>query len=236
MRIGAMIDGARRRAVVPALLMAFSLATAASGEEQCVLRYLPAGEESKSSANEWKFSVGSRLSGSDTLDFDGDGRADHLAMSSEIQRDRSVNTVTGDTSKEVHCWFNTRLEIRGRGTALLYSDHWSIKFEDMSPLLESCGARSPQDYFARFARLKSFYENGLTITPRKELEVDPEAIAWSLKAQGIAKTSPKSVLEQLSHVDPVRTFIYRADWREDIRVVAYVPGLARGVMIKAGYD
>ena len=69
----------------------------------------------------------------------------------------------------------------------------------------------------------------------KEAEIRPEAIEWSLAAQGIKGVKPEQIVAELSSLKTIQVLIYRAEWREDIRMAAYVPTMRRAVAIQVGY-
>lgn len=169
------------------------------------------------------------------MDLDGDGRPELLRVVAEVQRDWAINPHTGEQSKQLFCWFNTRLEIRDERKRLMYADHWSIKEEDMVSLLETHSAASPEDYFARFGRHEGYFKTGMEIVAPAETEIRVEAIEWSLAAQGLAGVDANHIQRELSQLQTLRLLVYRADWREDLRVVAYVPSLRRAVAIQVGY-
>ena len=128
-----------------------------------------------------------------------------MRVIARVERDRAVNTVTGQQSDSMFCWFHTTLEIRNASRRLSYRDKWSIKFEDMPLLVATHRAASPEDYFSRLA------------------------VEWSLKAQQIGGASARTISNQLRKQRVVRVFTYRAEWREDLRIVAaFLTKKARG--------
>jgi hypothetical protein len=76
---------------------------------------------------------------------------------------------------------------------------------------------------------------GVDTLPSSEVRIDSEAIEWSLKAQQISGVTPSTVGSELRSQRVVRVFTYRGEWREDLRVAAYVPSLRRGTAIQSGY-
>jgi len=179
--------------------------------------------------------VGTILSGQTSLDFDGDGRPELMRVIARVERDRAVNTVTGQQSDSMFCWFHTTLEIRNASRRLSYRDKWSIKFEDMPLLVATHRAASPEDYFSRFGNLQGYFRTGVDTVASTEVRIDSEAVEWSLKAQQIGGASARTISNELRKQRVVRVFTYRAEWREDLRIVAYVPSLRRGVAIQIGY-
>ncbi len=71
--------------------------------------------------------------------------------------------------------------------------------------------------------------------PTSEAEIRPEAIEWALAAQGLTGVDPKQIERELSKLEVLRRFVYTGDWREDLRIVAFVPSLRRAVAIQVGY-
>lgn len=183
----------------------------------------------------WSYAVGAELKGSSQVDLDGDGRPEHLQVVAQIQRDYAINAATGERSERPVCWFHTRLQVRTGQRQLLYADEWSIKYEDMPTLLETHGASSPEDYVARFARHRGYFTSGVEAVGAADAEIQPEAIEWSLGAQGIKGRDPEAIARELSGLKTLRVLTYRAEWREDVRMVAYVPSLRRAVAIQVGY-
>ncbi|HEX9443045.1 MAG TPA: hypothetical protein VGA73_02955 [Candidatus Binatia bacterium] len=183
----------------------------------------------------WNYPVGAKLTGTSALDLDGDGRPEQLQIMAEVQRDHAFDLLTKQRSKETYCWFRTRLEIRSPERDLLYQEEWSTKYEDMAGLLETHGASSPDDYFARFGRHNGFFTSGMTVLHDKTPEVWRRAVAWSLSAQGLKSKGPESVVAELSRLKTLRALLYRAEWRENLRVVTYIPSLRRAVAIQVGY-
>jgi hypothetical protein len=184
---------------------------------------------------QWQAPVGTVLSGHTTLDFDGDSQPDVMTVRATVERDWAINPVTGHRSDSLFCWFHTRLDVRDTANRSVYRDEWSIKFQDMPALAANHGASGPEDYFSRFGNLQGMFRTGIDTEPSEKARIDSEAVAWSLRAQGIAGTGPSAVIAELRRQRVIREFIYRADWREDLRVVAYVPSLRRGVAIQIGY-
>ena len=184
----------------------------------------------------WSFPVGTKFTGSHRVMLSDSARPDDLQVVAEIQRDAAFNPVTQQQSKETYCWFRTRLQIRSPDSALLYSDEWSIRFEDMPPLLESHAAADPADYFLRFGRhTGGDFTSGVKVVNVADVELRRDAIAWSLGAQQIRGSAPARIASELSHLKQVRVLTYRAEWREDVRIAAYVPSLRRAVTIQVGY-
>jgi hypothetical protein len=163
------------------------------------------------------------------VDVDSDGRPEQVKVTSEIQRDYAVNVSTGKRSAETFCWFRTHLEIRARDGNLLYQDKWSIKYNDMQDLLETHGATGPDDYFARFGQHSGYFKSGADSVSPREADIRRDAIEWSLAAQGIKGVKPEAIVAELSRLKTIHIFMYRAEWREDIRIAAYVPSLNRMV-------
>jgi hypothetical protein len=184
---------------------------------------------------QWHAPVGTVLSGQTTFDFDGDGQPDVMTVRATVERDWAINPVTGHRSDSLFCWFHTRLNVRDKANRSLYSDEWSIKFQDMPALAANHGASSPEDYFSRFGNLQGMFRTGIDTEPSGKVRIDSEAVAWSLRVQGIAAAQPSAIIAELRRQRVIREFIYRADWREDLRVVAYVPSLRRGVAVQIGY-
>ena len=183
----------------------------------------------------WQAAEGTTLSGQTKFDFDGDGRPEIMAVHARVERDKAVNPITGQRSDSLFCWFHTWLSIRDTVGRELYRDEWSIKFEDMPVLAATHGASDPRDYFARFGNLNGMLRAGLDTEPSAEARIDSEAVAWSLIIQHVARVDPAAVMRELRQLRVLHVFIYRGDWKEDLRVVAYVPSLHRGVAIQVGY-
>src|SRR2546427_1552237 len=217
-----------------ALTASPGLAAAAPDQPSCEYRGL---SETRGAAGwHWSYAVGTKLTGSNRVNFSGAARPDGLRVVAEIQKDTAFNPVTKQQSKEHYCWFRTRLEIRTPEGAVLYADEWSTKFEDMPALLESHAATNPADYFLRFGRYTGGdFTSGVETTNAADVELRRDAIAWSLEAQGIKGSEPGRIASELSRLKKVRVFTYRAAWREDLRIAAYVPSLGRAVAVQVGY-
>lgn len=200
-----------------------------------ICEYRGTSEPDDSQLWRWAYPVGTRLKGSGQVDVDSDGRPEQVKVTSEIQRDYAVNLETGKRSTETFCWFRTRLEIRAKDGRMLYKDEWSIKYNDMPTLLETHGALSPGDYFARFGRHSGFFQSGADSVSPQEADIRPDAIQWSLAAQGIKAAKPEVIAAELSRLKTIHIFMYRAEWREDVRIAAYVPSINRLVAIQVGY-
>jgi hypothetical protein len=218
------------------IFLATVLTTAeAVGQERGECEYRGGSEAEEGRTWSWAFPVGTKLRGDTPLDIDGDGKPELLKVVAEVQRDYAVNTVTGQKSERLQCWFRTRLEVTRRDGRVVYKDDWSTKYEDMAVLLETHGAAGPKDYFARFGRHQAFFSSGVESLSSKEAEIRPEAIEWSLAAQGIKGVKPEQIAAELSSLKTIQVLIYRAEWREDIRMAAYVPTIRRAVAIQVGY-
>ena len=217
-----------------ALTASPGLAAAAPDQPSCEYRGL---SETRGAAGwHWSYAVGTKLTGSNRVNFSGAARPDGLRVVAEIQKDTAFNPVTKQQSREHYCWFRTRLEIRTPEGAVLYADEWSTKFEDMPALLESHAATNPTDYFLRFGRhTGGDFTSGVETTNAADVELRRDAIAWSLEAQGIKGSEPGRIVSELSRLKKVRVFTYRAAWREDLRIAAYVPSLRRAVAVQVGY-
>ena len=209
---------------------------AAEGPDQPRCEYRGPSETRGDAGWQWSYTVGTKLTGANRVNFSGAARPDGVTVVAEIQRDTAFNPVTKQQSKERYCWFRTRLEIRTPEGAVLYADELSTKFEDMPALLESHAATSPAEYFARFGRhTGGDFVSGAETASAADLELRRDAIAWSLEAQGIKGSDPGHIASELSRLKRVRVFTYRAAWREDLRIVASVPSLRRAVAVQVGY-
>lgn len=200
-----------------------------------ICEYRAASETDDSHVWHWAYPVGTKLKGSGQVDVNPNGRPDQIKVTAEIQRDYAVNVSTGKRSKEAFCWFRTRLEIRTRDGRMLYKDEWSIKYDDMQSLLETHGATGPEDYFARFGQHDAYFKSGADSVSPQEADIRQDAIKWSLAAQGIKGVKPEVIVAELSRLKTIYIFMYRAEWREDIRIAAYVPSINRLVAIQVGY-
>ena len=218
------------------LVVTGNVAVYAAGPD-CVCRgdAGPGSETHETTTREWRYPIGAIIRGSGAIDIAGDGRPERFTIVSEVQRDRAFNPVTKSHSAELFCWFNTRMAILGQEGDVIYKDHYSIKFDDMPALLETHGAQSPEDYFSRFSSLRGYFETGVEVSAASEADIRPDAVEWSLKAQGIKGAHAGRIVEELSRLKELRLFTDRAEWREDLRVIAYVPSLHRGVAIQVGY-
>jgi hypothetical protein len=123
------------------------------------------------------------------------------------------------------------LEIRRSTGEVIYSEIWSTRSDDMEILYAFGGAESPEEYFARFGSLAEF-----DVRSPKDLEIERDVVAWSLDAQGLDGVTVEEATRYISEEDSVRTLTYGASWREDLRVVVFVPRLGRAVAVKVGYD
>ncbi len=220
--------------VTVALTALPALATGTSPTPKC--EYRGPSETREDRGWHWSYTVEVKLTGSNRVSFSGAARPDEVRVVAEIQRDTAFNPVTKQESEESFCWFRTRLEIRSPDGAVLYADEWSTRFGDMPALLESHAVTSPADYFARFGRhTGGDFTSGVEVRSAADVELRHDAIAWSLGAQGIKGSDPARVTSELSRLKRVRVFTYRAAWREDLRIAAYVPSLRRAVTVQVGY-
>ncbi len=210
-------------------------ALAAQQPERGRCEYQGASESSEDRVWHWAYPVGARLTGSTRVDLDGDGRLEQVTVVAEIQRDYAVNPATRQRSARTYCWFRTRLRIRTSAQRLLYTDEWSTKYEDMPTLLETHGASSPEDYFARFGHHTGYFTSGADTVSAGDTEIRQEAIEWSCAAQGLKGVESAAIVRELSGLKTLRVFMYRGEWREDVRIAAYVPSLRRAVAIQIGY-
>ena len=204
-------------------------------QEQGRCEYSGASESSDDRVWHWAYPVGARLTGSTRVDLDGDRRPEQVTVVAEIQRDYAVNPATRQRSAQTYCWFRTRLRIRTSAQRLLYADEWSTKYEDMPALLETHGASSPEDYFARFGHHTGYFTSGADTVSAGDTEIRQEAIEWSCAAQGLKGVESAAIVRELSGLKTLRVFMYRGEWREDVRIAAYVPSLRRAVAIQIGY-
>ncbi len=200
-----------------------------------ICEYRATSETNDSYMWHWAYSVGTKLKGSGKVDINSEGHPETVKVSAEIQRDYAVNPQTGRRSAETLCWFRTHLEIRTEDGRLLYKDEWSIKFDDMPMLLETHNASSPEDYFARFVRHDGYFKTGADSVSPQEADIRLDAIKWSLAAQGVKGVKPEAIAAELSRQRTIHLFVYRAEWREDVRIAAYVPSINKLVAIQVGY-
>jgi hypothetical protein len=221
--------------LVTVVLMALpALATESAAQPPC--EYRGPSETRADRGWQWSYAVGAKLTGSTRVSLSGAARPDDLRVVAEIQRDTAFNPVTKQESRESYCWFRTRLEIRSPDGAILYTDEWSTKYEDMAALLESHAVAHPADYFLRFGRhTGGDFRSGVKVANAAEVEVRSDALAWSLRAQRI-QSDPTNIASELSRLKKVRVFVYRASWREDLRIAAYVPSLRRALRFKLDTD
>ena len=220
--------------VAVALTARSALATETAAQPRC--EYRGPSETRQDRSWQWSYAVGAKLTGSNRVSLSGAARPDELRVVAEIQRDTAFNPVTKEQSKESYCWFRTRLEIRSLDGAVVYADEWSTKFEDMAALLDSHAVTSPADYFLRFGRhTGGDFTSGVELANVADVELRRDTMAWSLRAQGITGSDPARVPSELSRLQKVRVFTYRAAWREDLRKAAYVPSLRRAVTVQVGY-
>jgi hypothetical protein len=117
----------------------------------------------------------------------------------------------------------------------LYAEEWSIKFDDIGTLLETHGVSSPEDYFRNFFTLSGYFTNGIQRRAPSELFLSETTIRWHLESEKV-ESNAAVVMKELRALEEVRTLVFRASWREDLRVIGYVPNLGRGVLIQAGYE
>jgi hypothetical protein len=216
-----------------ALILAVGAGASASNDV-CAYRYQLSADIPEPQFVSWSYPVGAKLRGRQGLNFEGNATLDDCTVTAEIQRDYSVNPKNGVRSKEKACWFVVELAVHSPGGAILYSDRWSIRFDDMGLLLETHGAKDPETYFHDFFSHAAYLTSGLTISSPKDIVIDKPTIESSLRLQQI-KADAVNVASEVASLDTVRTLIYRGSWKEDVRVVAYVPSLKRGILIQLGY-
>ncbi len=68
-----------------------------------------------------------------------------------------------------------------------------------------------------------------------DAEIRPEAIERSCAPEGLKGVESAAIARELSGLKTLHVFMYRAEWREDLRIAAYVPSLRRAVAIQIGY-
>jgi hypothetical protein len=223
-----------RAASVIGLLIVISNPTSFAdvGVAPHVCRYDGLTEELTSAR--FSYPVGTFLRGRALLDLDGDGLAEKLGVRAQVQWDYAMDLLTRRRSDERHCWFTTRLTIRAIDRGVVYSDRWSVRFDDMAMLLLLHGTRSPVTYYRDFFSHEVLLSRGIEIVRPDDSWGRRDDLAESLAWQGIA-ADPDAVLAELRTRHEVPVLTYRASWREDVRLVAYVPSLRRAVAVQIGY-
>ncbi len=157
-----------------------------------------------------------------TKDFDGDGRPDRLVY-------------------EIKPWntdYEGALIITSAQGKTLWEDHWPMGKGDLEELIETEG-----DVTGKKVDLKSwverFFEGGLNYGGRLERQKlkasdlsNEEFLAGFAKHYGVSTASlKKSILSQKTNL----LFSYRAEWREDLILLVYVPSVRGFVCYQRGY-
>jgi hypothetical protein len=155
-------------------------------------------------------------------DFNGDGKPDKLVY-------------------EIKPWekdYEGSLVITSAQGQTLWEHQWPMAKGDLEELIETEGGVT-----GKKVDLKSWVERwfggGLNYGARLEQEklkvsdlVDEEQLAASAKHFGVTTANiKKSILSQKTNV----LFSYRAEWREDLILLVYVPSVRAFVCYKRGY-
>lgn len=155
-------------------------------------------------------------------DLNGDGKPDKLVY-------------------EIKPWekdYEGALVITSAQGRILWEHHWPMAKGDLEELIETEG-----DVTGKKADLKSwvekFFGGGLNYGARfaeEKLEAadlrDEEQLAHAAKRHGVTLANlKKSILSQKTNL----MFSYRAEWREDLIELVYVPAVRAFVCYKRGY-
>ena len=155
-------------------------------------------------------------------DIDGDGRADKLVY-------------------EIRKWKNDyegSLVITSATRRTLWEHRWAMSKSDLSELIETEGDVTSKKTNLKFWVAKFFRGDlnyGAKFESRKlkasELR-DEERLASFAKYYGISfENMKKSILSQKAN----SLFSYRAEWREDLNLLVYVPSIRKFVCYQRGY-
>jgi hypothetical protein len=155
-------------------------------------------------------------------DFDGDGKPDKLIY-------------------EVKPWrtdYEGALIITSANGKTLWEDHWPMAKDDLEELIETEGAVTGKKVDLK-SWVEKFFEGGLNYGARFEREKlkasdvsHDELLAGFAKHYGVTIAAlKKSILSQKTNL----VFSYRAEWREDLIVLVYVPSVCGFVCYQRGY-
>lgn len=156
-------------------------------------------------------------------DVDGDGRADKLVY--EIRRWKDD--------------YEGSLVITSARGKVLWEHQWLMTSGDLSDLIET-EADVTSKKVTLESWVKNFFEGGLTYgaeLERRKLKAsdldDEERLKHFAKYYGVSLVKLKrGILSQEMNI----LFSYRAEWREDLNLLVYVPSIGKFVCYQRGYN
>lgn len=154
-------------------------------------------------------------------DVDGDGRADKLVY-------------------EVKPWekdYEGALIITSARGETLWEDHWPMAKDDLEELIETEGGVTGKKvdlniWVAKFFSGELNYGARFERKKLKESDLWDEYLTNFAKHYRLAKANlKKSILSQKTNL----LFSYRAEWREDLMQLVYVPSIRKFICYQRGY-
>lgn len=156
-------------------------------------------------------------------DVDGDGRADKLVY--EIRRWKDD--------------YEGSLVITSARGKVLWEHQWLMTSGDLSDLIETEADVTGKKVTLE-SWVKNFFEGGLNYgaeLERRKLKAsdldDEERLKHFAKYYGVSLVKLKrGILSQETNI----LFSYRAEWREDLNLLVYVPSIGKFVCYQRGYN
>jgi hypothetical protein len=150
------------------------------------------------------------------IDVDGDGKPDHL-------------------SYEIRYWkteYEGLVRITSAGDKILWEHQYLMMKHDLDNWLGVAGDISIPDWVEGFFTNKYGYGTKAEHAKLKPADLDDAQIVYAAK---LAKTTPNKLREEILSQEENILFSYRAEWREDLMALVYVPSLGRFVCYHRGY-
>jgi hypothetical protein len=150
------------------------------------------------------------------IDVDGDGKPDRLFY-------------------EIRAWkteYEGLIRITSTGDKILWEHQYLMMKHDLVNWLGVVGDISNTDWVQGFFANKYGYGAKAEHGKLKPVDFDDAQIVYAAK---LAKTTPNKLREEILSQKENILFSYRAEWREDLMSLVYVPSLGRFICYHRGY-
>ena len=161
-------------------------------------------------------SASEKWSSTFSKDVNNDGKADTFVYTLEkkdINYDGSLK-ITDNSGKEL--WFHP----------------WEMTKEDLEDdLLRESGNIKVKEWVDHFFDGTYHYGASFELFKINESEIDPDYMEFYAKKY---KIEPKKLTQEILAQKKSLVFSYRASWREDLKMLVYIPSLSKFIVFSGG--
>lgn len=154
----------------------------------------------------------------------------------DVDGDRKAERLVYEI-RELKNYYEGSLIITSAGGQVLWEHRWGMDKDDLKELIETEGNVTKQklnleSWVAKFFAGGLNYGADIETGKLKSSDLSEEQLAVGAKYYGVSVASiRKSILSQKSN----RLLSYRAEWREDLLLLVYVPSIKKFLCYQRGY-